>query len=61
MEKYKCKKCGYIYDEVQTDKKWEKIPEDWCCPLCHYPKKGFILVEDDLGAIEEVKIGRAHV
>ena len=42
MDKYVCDMCGYIYDPAEGDPDngvapgtpWEKVPEDWVCPLC---------------------------
>jgi len=49
MEKYKCKICGYIYDPSNGDPDnnipagtpFEKLPEDWVCPICGAPKSDF--------------------
>jgi rubredoxin len=49
MEKWKCKICGYIYDPVQGDPDgnippntpFERLPDDWACPLCGAPKDMF--------------------
>jgi len=32
--KYECGVCGFIYDETTEEKKWEALPDDWCCPIC---------------------------
>jgi rubredoxin len=48
MDKYKCV-CGYIYDPAKGDPDqgvdagtpWEKVPEDWTCPLCGQSKELF--------------------
>ncbi len=53
MAKWKCKVCGYIYDEELGDSesgippgtKFEDLPEDWVCPLCGAPKSEFEEVE----------------
>lgn len=42
FKKYKCKICGYIYDEAIGDPKrgiaagtlWADLAEDWECPGC---------------------------
>lgn len=42
MDKYICDLCGYVYDPVEGDPDngvkagtpFDKIPEDWVCPLC---------------------------
>ena len=46
--KWKCP-CGYIYDPAKGDPDhgvpagtpWEKVPDDWTCPVCHLPKNAF--------------------
>jgi flavin reductase (DIM6/NTAB) family NADH-FMN oxidoreductase RutF/rubredoxin len=53
MPKYKCKVCGYIYDPelgdpdggVKPGTPFEKIPDDWVCPVCGAPKSEFERVE----------------
>lgn len=49
MKKYKCQVCGYVYDPEQGDSQnnipagtpFEKLPEDWVCPLCGAGKDQF--------------------
>lgn len=49
MEKWKCSICGYIYDPAQgapdtgvaAGTPFEKIPEDWTCPVCGASKDNF--------------------
>ena len=49
MDKYGCDMCGYIYDPAEGDPDngvapgtpWEKVPEDWVCPLCGVGKDQF--------------------
>ena len=49
MDKWKCKVCGYIYDpengdpdgNVPPNTPFEKLPEDWACPVCGAPKDMF--------------------
>jgi rubredoxin len=49
MAKYKCTVCGYIYDPEKGDPdsgikpgtSFEKIPEDWVCPVCGVSKDQF--------------------
>ncbi|MPM53038.1 Anaerobic nitric oxide reductase flavorubredoxin [bioreactor metagenome] len=38
-----CKICGYIYDEVKEGIPFDKLPDDWVCPLCKHPKSDFEL------------------
>lgn len=40
--KYKCKLCGYIYDNDEQDVDFNELPEDWTCPICGAPKSEFI-------------------
>ena len=54
MQKYECQVCGYIYDPAVGDEDggiepgvaFEKLPEDWECPLCGASKEDFEPVED---------------
>jgi len=49
MDKYKCTVCGYIYDpalgdpdnKIPAGTSFEKLPDDWVCPLCGAPKSDF--------------------
>ena len=49
MAKYKCKICGWIYDpsvgdpdgEIPPGTPFEKLPDDWTCPLCGAEKSEF--------------------
>jgi len=49
MQKYECGVCGYIYDPEKGDAEgnlpagtpFEKLPEDWSCPVCGASKSEF--------------------
>jgi rubredoxin len=49
MSKYKCLVCGYVYDPAEGDKDagippgtpFEKLPDNWVCPLCGAAKSDF--------------------
>ena len=49
MGKYVCGICGYVYDPETGDPDagvgaggpFEKLPEDWVCPLCGAAKDEF--------------------
>lgn len=49
MSKYKCQVCGYIYDpklgdpdgNISPGTPWEKLPDDWVCPVCGATKDQF--------------------
>ena len=41
MASYKCKVCGYIYDESKEKTLWKDLPDSWECPLCSSDKSYF--------------------
>ena len=49
MAKWKCGVCGYIYDPEKGDPEndvpagtpFEKLPDDWNCPVCGATKDMF--------------------
>jgi rubredoxin len=49
MGKYVCNVCGYIYDPAEGDSEgnippgtpFEKLPDDWTCPVCGASKEDF--------------------
>ena len=49
MAKYQCSVCGYIYDPEKGDPEsgtapgtpFEKLPDDWVCPVCGANKSEF--------------------
>lgn len=51
MEKYKCSVCGYVYDPAEGDSDhnieegtlFDKLPENWICPVCGADKSEFKL------------------
>jgi rubredoxin len=53
MKKYECSVCGYIYDPQEGDADggiaagtaFEKLPEDWVCPICGAAKSEFTPVD----------------
>jgi rubredoxin len=54
MAKYECTVCGYIYDPeigdpdggIKPGTPFERIPDDWVCPVCGAAKSEFKKVED---------------
>ena len=54
MKKYRCKICGYIYDETKEKVKFNDLPDDWTCPLCGAPKSMFEEVIEESNQKEEV-------
>lgn len=45
--KYKCKLCGYIYDDHLEEIPFEELPDDWVCPLCGVGKDMFEKMEEN--------------
>lgn len=49
MDKYVCNVCGYVYNPAEGDPEnnvapgtpWEKVPDDWTCPVCGASKDEF--------------------
>ena len=49
MTKYRCSVCGWVYDPekgnsdggVPAGTPFEKIPDDWKCPICGVGKEHF--------------------
>lgn len=49
MDKYVCSVCGYVYDPEVGDEDhgvvpgtpFDKLPEDWVCPVCGVGKDEF--------------------
>jgi len=53
MQKYECSVCGYIYNPVEGDPdngvapgtSFDKLSEDWVCPVCSVGKDQFELAK----------------
>ncbi|GBD95436.1 MAG TPA: rubredoxin [Nitrospirae bacterium] len=53
MEKWECTVCGYVYDPetgdpdngIAPNTPFDKIPDDWVCPVCGAAKDQFEKVE----------------
>ena len=49
MQKYVCAVCGYVYDPavgdpdggVASGTPFDKVPDDWVCPVCGAGKDSF--------------------
>jgi rubredoxin len=54
MARYECTVCGYIYDEEKEGTPWNRLPEDWVCPLCGSEKVYFKLVEESPAEVPAV-------
>ncbi|MFA5362258.1 MAG: rubredoxin [Candidatus Omnitrophota bacterium] len=50
MQKYRCQVCNYVYDpalgdpdgDIKPGTPFEKLPDDWVCPLCGAGKEEFV-------------------
>ena len=57
--KYVCDVCGYIYDEdlgdpdngIAAGTKFDKLPDDWVCPLCGVGTDQFSKVEEQFSIL----------
>ncbi len=60
MAKYICVECGYVYDEEQGDAdlsikkgaKFEKLPDDFTCPVCGVGKDMFEKLNEEAEGID---------
>ncbi len=51
---YKCKVCGYIYDEevgdpnreIPAGTSFDELPDTWLCPVCSVTKEYFVELEE---------------
>ena len=50
MAEYRCSVCGEIYDEEKEGVRFEDLPDDWVCPICHRSKDKYHLMEDSSSA-----------
>jgi len=54
VSKWQCTACAYAYDPEAGDPEngvapgtpWEKVPEDWLCPVCGVGKELFEEIQD---------------
>ena len=45
MAKWKCKMCGYVYDDDAEGTAFADLPDDYKCPMCGATKDMFAEVE----------------
>lgn len=55
MARYRCKICGYIYNEEKEGVKFSDLPDDWKCPLCKAPKTSFEKITENSEINKETK------
>jgi len=54
-QRMECGVCWHIYDPAEGDPVWqiepgvafERLPEDWRCPVCDAPPEKFLKRDDD--------------
>jgi rubredoxin len=54
LDRYMCLSCGYTYDPGKGDPEsgvapgtpGEKLPPDWCCPVCEADQRNFARRDD---------------
>ena len=66
--KYRCKICGYIYDDDKEKVPFDQLPDSWKCPLCGARKSDFapvteekkkeIVIEEDLDDMEGLSVAQ---
>jgi rubredoxin len=53
MDRWRCTKCGYVYEPsigdrdhgIQPGTPFEDLPADWKCPRCGAAKNRFVKIE----------------
>ncbi len=53
--KYICKICGYVYDDSKEKIPFNKLPDDWRCPLCGASKSDFEQMIDNSTTNPEIE------
>lgn len=61
MKKYLCVVCGFIYDPqigdpdggIEPGTDFEKIPDNWVCPVCGVSKSDFVPYDEDVKGKEK--------
>ena len=66
--KYKCKICGYIYDDDKEKVPFDQLPDTWKCPLCGARKSDFapvteekkkeVVIEEDIDDMEGLTVAQ---
>ena len=65
MAKWLCSSCGYVYDEevgdpdhgVKPGTPWERVPDDWECPVCGAKKSDKYYWEKIPDDLDEIPVG----
>jgi len=45
MAKFRCKICGFVFDEEKEGKTFDSLPETWVCPKCFAKKTKFMKLD----------------
>ena len=60
MARYQCSVCGYVYDESKGGSPWNKLADNWTCPVCGSAKSAFTLEgSQDAGSEETLGFSAA--
>jgi rubredoxin len=54
MEQYRCRTCGWVYNEedgypaggIEPGTRFADLPSTWICPFCHQDKEQFERLDD---------------
>jgi len=52
MSKYRCTICNWIYDETKEGKTFEKVSDDFFCPVCNAKQNAFVLLSKESGKVK---------
>jgi len=52
MSQFRCRICGYIYDEAAEGVGFADLPDYWSCPICNADKSEFEEMNGDVGLPE---------
>ena len=47
MSGYKCNLCSHVFEEAKESITWEKLQNDWTCPICGSQKAAFTLIREE--------------
>ena len=59
MPQYECTVCGYIHDDAKEEA-WDRLPDDWTCPVCGADKSQFKRVGGNEGVSSESGIAASR-
>ena len=54
MGKYRCTVCNYIFNEEKEGIDFDKLPDNWRCPVCNSPISSFVPLGEDKIIVDDV-------